>query len=220
MLEAGVVGAFVAGLLSGGHCAGMCGGIAGMLSGQHRPGRWRLVLCHHLGRIGSYALIGWVAGTCGEVALFADHILPVQQALWWLAQLMLFAVGLYLADVWRGLRHIEGVGSRVWRAVSPGLPKLLPTDTPRKALLAGAVWGWLPCGLVYSLVVSALASGSGPAGALTLAAFGLGTLPNVWLIGSAGRFLVWRRPAVRRTAGLVLMLWVLWAVAQHLQKTG
>jgi len=40
------------------------------------------------------------------------------------------------------------------------------------------------------------------------------------LIGSAGRFLVWRRPAVRRAAGLVLMLWVLWAVAQHVQMTG
>jgi hypothetical protein len=214
--DAGLTAALLAGLLGGGHCAGMCGGIAGMLAARG-GGRWQLLLCHHAGRIGSYAVIGGIAGTVGEVALFADRILPVQQALWWLAQGMLLAVGLYLADLWRGLRHIEALGGGVWKSLAGYLPGLLPADTSGKALLAGMVWGWLPCGLVYSLVVMALASGSGPQGALTLAVFGLGTLPNVWLIGSTARWRVWRRPELRRAAGLLLVCWVLWAIARHLR---
>ena len=93
----------------------------------------------------------------------------------------------------------------------------MPADTAGKALLAGAVWGWLPCGLVYSLVVTALASGSGPQGALTLLVFGLGTLPNVWLIGSTARWSVWRSPVVRRGAGLLLAAWAVFAILRHLQ---
>jgi sulfite exporter TauE/SafE len=213
--DAGLTAALLAGLLAGGHCAGMCGGIAGMLSARG-GGRWPLLLCHHIGRIGSYALIGGIAGTFGEVALFADRILPVQQVLWWLAQGMLFAVGLYLADLWRGLRHIEALGGGIWKSLAGYLPQLLPADTPAKALLAGAVWGWLPCGLVYSLVVTALARGSATRGALTLALFGLGTLPNVWLIGSAARWGVWRRAALRRAAGLLLVAWILYGVARQL----
>jgi len=214
--DAGLTAALLAGLLGGGHCAGMCGGIAGMLVARGGSA-WRLALCHHLGRIGSYALIGGIAGTVGEVALFADHILPVQQTLWWLAQGMLLAVGLYLAGLWQGVRHIEALGGGAWRALATHLPRLLPTDTAGKALLAGAIWGWLPCGLVYSLVVTALASGSGPQGALTLAVFGLGTLPNVWLIGSTARWSLWRHPAMRRGAGLLLSGWALFGVLRQLR---
>jgi len=214
--EAGLVAALLAGLLGGGHCAGMCGGIAGMLVARG-GGRWQLQACHHIGRIGSYAVIGGIAGTVGEVALFANDILPVQTALWWLAQAMLLAVGLYLAGLWQGLRHVEALGGGVWKSLSGYLPALLPADTPGKALLAGAVWGWLPCGLVYSLVVTALASGSGPQGALTLLVFGLGTLPNVWLIGSTARWSVWKRPVMRRVAGLLLAAWAGWAILRHLR---
>jgi sulfite exporter TauE/SafE len=214
--EAGLVAALLAGLLGGGHCAGMCGGIAGLLVARGGGRKW-LQACHHIGRVGSYALIGGIAGTLGEVALFADRILPVQQALWWLAQGMLLAVGLYLAGWWQGVRHIEALGGGVWKSLSAHLPALLPADTAGKALLAGAVWGWLPCGLVYSLVVTALASGSGPQGALTLLVFGLGTLPNVWLIGSTARWSVWRRPSVRRGAGLLLAGWAVFAILRHLQ---
>jgi sulfite exporter TauE/SafE len=109
------------------------------------------------------------------------------------------------------------LGGGIWRSLSGYLPRLLPTDTTGKALLAGAIWGWLPCGLVYSLVVTALASGSGAQGALTLAVFGLGTLPNVWLIGSTARWSVWRHPAMRRVAGLLLAAWALFGVARHQQ---
>lgn len=215
VLESGLLAALLAGLLGGGHCAGMCGGIAGMLVARG-GGRWQLQACHHVGRIGSYAVIGGIAGTVGEVALFADRILPVQQVLWWLAQAMLLAVGLYLAGLWQGVRHIEALGGGVWRSLSAHLPALLPADTPGKALLAGAVWGWLPCGLVYTLVVTALASGSGPQGALILLVFGLGTLPNVWLIGSTARWRIWRRPGMRRAAGLLLVAWALLAISRRL----
>jgi sulfite exporter TauE/SafE len=215
VVESGLLAALLAGMLGGGHCAGMCGGIAGMLVARG-GGRWQLQACHHIGRIGSYALIGGIAGTVGEVALFADRILPVQRVLWWLAQAMLLTVGLYLAGLWQGVRHIEALGGGIWRSLSAHLPALLPADTPSKALLAGAVWGWLPCGLVYTLVVTALASGSGPQGALTLLVFGLGTLPNVWLIGSAARWRVWRRPGIRRAAGLLLAAWALLAIVRRL----
>ncbi len=182
-----------------------------MLAGGAR--QRRLLLLMQAGRVGSYVLFGFVAGTLGGLAVFAEHLLPVQQALWWLAHGMLLAVGLYLSDYWRGLRHIEVAGAAVWRPASRLLPRLLPADTAGKALLAGSLWGWLPCGLVYSLLIAALAAGSGPQGALVMFAFGLGTLPNVLLIGFAGALPFWRQPRWRRLAGVLLITWVLFAIA-------
>ena len=119
---------------------------------------------------------------------------------------MLIALGLYLAGIWGMVRRIERVGSMLWQRIQPLAQGLLPVTTPARALLLGALWGWLPCGLVYSVLVSALASGNAQSGALIMLAFGLGTLPNLLALG-----LFWENirrwtqsPQVRMIAGLLV----------------
>jgi hypothetical protein len=119
---------------------------------------------------------------------------------------MLVALGLYLAGVWGAVRQLEKMGGGLWRHLQPYTTRLLPVNTVFRALGLGALWGWLPCGLVYSVLLSALASGSAAKGALIMLAFGLGTLPNLVAIG-----LFWdtikswvQSPRVRLAAGLLV----------------
>ncbi|NHR06007.1 sulfite exporter TauE/SafE family protein [Chromobacterium haemolyticum] len=199
---------FLAGLLGGGHCMGMCGGIVAALTLNLPPetGRWRIMLAYNLGRIGSYALIGALLGGLAATSLALLNIRGLQLALALLANLMLVAMGLYLAGLSGAVNLIERLGVPIWRRLQPLLGRLLPVRSPQSALLAGMVWGWLPCGLVYSASLSALATGSASGGALAMLAFGLGTLPNLLLMGAfADSLRRWmqQRP-VRLTAGLVV----------------
>lgn len=173
---------FLVGLLGGTHCAGMCGGIVSALSLQATQGRSGLPihLAYNLGRIASYTVAGALAGAIGYA--FGD-LLPVQRGLYLFASLMLLALGLYLLGATATLAVIERGGQRLWARVQPLTRRFLPVRGPAQALPLGALWGWLPCGLVYSALTTALASGSAARGALAMLAFGLGTLPNLLLAG-------------------------------------
>lgn len=164
------------------------------------------VLAYNGGRIGSYAVAGALAGgMAGGVRALAD-LSALQTAGYWLANLMLVALGLWLMDAWRGLARIEAVGAHLWRRIQPYTARLLPVDTPSKMLVAGALWGWLPCGMVYSMLMTATLTGAPGSGATVMAVFGLGTLPMLLALGLAGqRVRVWlQRPAVRKAGGLVV----------------
>jgi hypothetical protein len=120
---------------------------------------------------------------------------------------MLILLGLYLAGLWGAVRRLEQMGAGLWKHLQPFTAKLLPVNTVPRALGLGALWGWLPCGLVYSVLITALASGSATQGALIMAAFGLGTLPNLLAIG-----LFWesikgwvQSPHVRLAAGAMVV---------------
>jgi len=190
---------FLAGLLGGGHCAAMCGGIAGALSGQARAGL-ALQLAYNAGRIGSYAAAGAVAGAVGALA-FVHDIVPLQVALYVAANVVLVALGLYLGGWSRLLARFEGPAQLLWRRIAPLAARLLPADTLPRALAVGALWGWLPCGLTQAGLAMALLAGGPAEGAAMMAAFGLGTLPNLlaaglfyrrlqpWLRGRVGRWL-------------------------------
>lgn len=179
---------FLTGLLGGVHCAGMCGGIVAALSGQAGPERWPLHLSYSLGRIASYGLAGALAGAVGSLGLLLDGVLPVQIALYVLANLMLVLLGLYLAGVSGVAAGLERVGVRLWKLIQPLTRGLLPADTLPRALALGVLWGWLPCGLVYGILLTAVLAGDPLNGAAIMLAFGLGTLPNVLFAG-----LAWRR---------------------------
>ena len=132
---------------------------------------------------------------------------PVQHLLFALSSLMLVALGLYLAGVWGAVRQLEQMGGGLWKRLQPYTRRVLPVNTLPRAMGLGALWGWLPCGLVYSVLLTALASGSAVQGALIMLAFGLGTLPNLLAIG-----LFWENvkswvqsPRVRLAAGLTVM---------------
>jgi hypothetical protein len=184
-VEAQFAAAFVIGLLGGVHCVGMCGGIVGALTVQapRRRHAWDLHLSYSAGRIASYAAAGGFMGMIGGAGLMFNQVLPVQMLLYVLANLVLISLGLYLAGLGNQLTRLEALGARLWRRVQPYSAKVLPADTAGKAFILGTLWGWLPCGLVYSLLATALLSGGAGSGAAVMLAFGLGTLPNLLLAG-------------------------------------
>jgi hypothetical protein len=184
-VEAQFAAAFLIGLLGGVHCVGMCGGIVGALAVQ-TPGRgraWSLHLTYSAGRIASYAVAGAIMGMIGSMSLFFDQVLPVQLLLYVFANLVLVSLGLYLAGFGSLMLRLETLGGSLWRRIQPYSARVLPADTPVKAFALGTLWGWLPCGLVYSLLATALLSGGAGNGSMVMLAFGLGTLPNLLLAG-------------------------------------
>lgn len=194
---------FVTGLLGGVHCAGMCGGIVAALSGQAGGKRWLLHMGYNVGRVLSYAAAGALAGAAGGIGMLFDGVLPVQMALYVLANLMLIGLGLYLAGISRVVAGLERLGMALWTRLQPLVRRLLPADTLPRAIGLGMLWGWLPCGLVYAILGTALLTGDAVDGAAVMAAFGLGTMPNLLLAGLALRKLngVTRARPVRLTAG-------------------
>ena len=220
MLELSLASAFLVGLLGGGHCAGMCGGIVGAVSLSLPGSRPRIgfLLAYNLGRIASYGAAGLLAGAIGASSFFLDHVLPVERVLYALASVMLILLGLYLAGIWRGVVVLETVGGKLWRHVQPWSKRFLPVRTLPQALALGSIWGWLPCGLVYSVVVAALATGSPWRGATLMLAFGLGTLPALLAMGMAAVRMraVLQHVWVRRLSGLAVIgfgLLGLWRLA-------
>ncbi|CAG4883557.1 conserved membrane protein of unknown function [Georgfuchsia toluolica] len=185
MSNSGFLAIFFIGLLSGTHCVGMCGGIVSALSMQmpQRKPTLPLHLTYNAGRLTSYALAGAVMGELGSLSLLLNHALPVQMVLYVAANLMLLAMGLYLLGVTGAAAFVEKAGKWLWPRIQPLSSHFLPVSSVKQAFPLGMLWGWLPCGLVYGVLSMALFTGSAWRGALTLLAFGLGTLPNLLLAG-------------------------------------
>jgi hypothetical protein len=205
----GFLAIFLVGLLGVGHCAGMCGGIVGALAAQDAGGRptWPLHLGYNLGRILSYSLAGALVGAVGGLGLAFGPVASLQLTFYVLANLMLVALGFYLMGFTRSLAFVERLGQSLWRRIQPLARRFLPARSFRQALSLGMLWGWLPCGLVYSVLATALVAGSATKGALAMFVFGLGTLPNLLLAGIL--FSRFRRfaqaPAVRIGSGLLVL---------------
>lgn len=215
---------FLVGLVGGVHCVGMCGGIVGAFAvatprrsipirvsdAEARPTALLdaapRVLLFNLGRIGSYMVAGALAALLGSVPLMIN-LVAAQTVMYWLANLMLVALGLSLMNVWHGMARIESLGQWVWRRVQPWLRTLLPVQRNTQAFALGGLWGWVPCGMVYSVLMTALLGGSVLRGALIMLAFGLGTLPLLFSMGMAGRSIrPWLQDIkVRRLAGLLVL---------------
>jgi sulfite exporter TauE/SafE len=209
VLELSLTAAFLVGLLGGGHCAGMCGGIVGAVTVTlpgSRP-QWPFLLAYNFGRIATYVLAGLLAGAIGASSFFLDHLLPIEKILYALANVMLILLGLYLAGIWRVLTRLERVGGLLWQRLQPYSRKLLPVRTVPQAVLLGTLWGWLPCGLVYSLLVAAVATAKPAEGGLLMLAFGMGTLPALLTMGMAAvQVKAWLQHLwVRRISGMMVL---------------
>lgn len=209
-----LVSALILGLLGGGHCLGMCGGLMGALTlaipAEQRARRFRLLLAYNLGRVLSYASAGVLIGLAG----WAMTNSPAAMLLRVIAALLLIAMGLYLAGWWSGLTRVEGLGSHLWRHLQPIASRLMPVTTLPRALLLGAIWGWLPCGLVYSTLLWAASQGSALDSGLLMLAFGLGTWPVLLATGMAAERLttLLRKRGVRIAGGLLVILFGLWTL--------
>jgi hypothetical protein len=190
LLLSTLLAALVAGFAGSTHCLAMCGGIVGALglssrAAAERSGRTLAYpLAYNLGRVASYtlagALVGGIGAGMGELAGMARVRLALQLA----AGLLLLLVGLRLLGGRRGFAWMDALGARLWRHLAPLLRYFMPVSTLPRAFGAGMLWGWLPCGMAYSLLGVAWLSADPVHGAAVMAAFGLGTLPA--LLAAAG----------------------------------
>ncbi|NGN96728.1 sulfite exporter TauE/SafE family protein [Grimontia sp. S25] len=206
-----LIAAFTVGLLGAGHCLGMCGGVAAAVS-MGTPQNQRkspFLLFYNGGRLLSYGLIGAIAG--GLVAGVVGVTQITQQLLWLrlAAAIMMILLALYIGRFWNGLAYVEKVGQVLWKRLSPLSSKLLPLRSPFAALPFGMLWGWLPCGLVYSALSWAAVAGNALDGLLIMLAFGLGTLPAMILVGSAAEATknLLNNLIFRRISSLILLMY-------------
>ncbi len=205
---------FLLGFFGGGHCVGMCGGLSSAFALQLPPGlnRAGLIVLLNLGRISSYVFIGLLVGAIGQIGISLDQTRWLQNGLYLSANLLLLLLGLYLAGISSLATRIESIGRPIWKRLNPLLNRLLPIQSVPACFGVGMLWGWLPCGLVYSASLYALGSGNALEGGLYMLAFALGTLPNLLAMGlfaaQLKNFL--QRKTVRLAAGLLVAAWALW----------
>jgi sulfite exporter TauE/SafE len=204
--------AFVVGLLGSGHCVVMCGGVAAALEmavAQGNRSRTTTRVAYQVGRLLGYAIAGAMAGGFGAIVL---NLLSTEVALSSaraLQAVMLILLGSYLSGLWRTpLASVERWGGGAWRLMAPLRARLLPVHGVDGAVRMGLLWGFLPCGLVYSALALSLGSGGAVAGALMMLAFGAGTLPAVVLLGALANRMTASaaNPLLRRFAGVVMIL--------------
>ncbi|BCX81736.1 hypothetical protein MIT9_P1314 [Methylomarinovum caldicuralii] len=229
--------AFLMGLFSSLHCLGMCGSIIGTLtlslSGRIRERKRRItpfVLSYNLGRITSYATAGLIAGSLHYVLDLPLGNGRGYRILQLAAAGVMTGAGLYIAGWFPRFAYLERIGGRLWRRIEPYGRRILPVTNLSQAFLFGMIWGWLPCGLVYTALALAATAGSPTRGALTMIAFGAGTLPAVMgvgiMTGWMARLAQMRR--FRHFAGIVMILLALLAafpelnpwVMQQIKKNG
>lgn len=206
--------AFSIGLLSVIHCLGMCSGIVGALSfslpADVQQSRQRLlpfILSYNLGRIFSYTVAGLLLGSLStEIFQFMSPQYG-HRLLQWVSAIVLLFIGLHVSGWFKRLNIIETLGQPLWRKLEPIGRKMLPVKSLPQAFVFGLVWGWLPCGLVYSALVWAAAAGNAAESSILMLLFGLGTLPTVFTAGILTNWLrhLTQMPNFRRMAGILLI---------------
>ena len=218
--------ALLAGLAGGVHCAAMCGPLIAACAGSRGTGGWRSTLVYNAGRIASYTVAGALAGALGSATLALRGGLSAQTVTAALAGTAMIVLALNLAGYTPLTRRLESAGAIVWRRLQPLSKHFLPADTMPRAFALGALWGWLPCGMVYAVLVTGVATAEPREGALVMFAFGLGTLPNLLAIAFAARRVkhALRLKAVRLFAAAVTagfgMLGLSFAIHAHPYTVG
>jgi len=175
-MSAELLAAVAIGFAGAGHCIGMCGGISAALTLGVKHDDSRAItfsLAFNLGRLLSYTFIGALVGSLAAVIGLNSYL---QESLF-LAGFMLILMGLSIAQIWQGVRRIEVIGKGIWQYIQPLTKRLMPIKNLTQALALGMLWGWLPCGLIYSSLIWASSAGSWQESAMLMLAFGVGTLP-------------------------------------------
>ena len=222
-----LVAAFLAGLLGSGHCFGMCGGIAGSLGALSGSGSGRKALVlpalqFNLGRMVGYAILGGIAagiiGAAGEIMAFKAY----GKWLRVLTAVMVMFIGIRFLVDWRGLDIIEKGGAGIWNKIAPLARKASQRHDWIGRTGLGVLWGFLPCGLVYTVLMTAASTGTAAAGALTRFAFGAGTAPAMLGLTVAAPALstFLSDKLVRRIVGFSLIVLAVWMLIPLLSGGG
>lgn len=194
MAWSALISAWLAGLMGGVHCVAMCGGFVAALAARDRVEtvKRRQVngilwgqMPYHLGRIAGYALMGTAFGAAGGMALGATSLLPLQRALYVLANVFLLVLAVAIAVRASGGGWLQRVGLAVFGRLLPLVKWLQASGTVPARMAFGLIWGLVPCGLTYSVLPLALFAGGAVEGAGIMLAFGLGTLPSLLFVGWA-----------------------------------
>jgi len=203
--------AFLAGLLGSGHCFGMCGGIAAGLGAMSRGRAIVPALQFNFARLGSYALLGLVSAT---VLGGVSDLAPIGRGLRLLTAAMIAMIGLRFLFNFRGLEIIERGGAGLWKKVMPIALRAGQRQDWVGRIVLGACWGLLPCGLVYTVLLTAASTGNTAGGAMAMLAFGVGTLPAMFgLTVAAPALAVFLEDrTVRRVIGFALIVLALWTI--------
>ena len=172
--------------------------------------RWAILFTYNLGRIGSYGLMGLLAGFFAQqfAAIGGGEILRI------IAGLLLIAMGFYLANWWRGLTYLEKLGRYLWAYLQPLGKGLMPVNNLPKALGLGIIWGWLPCGLVYSALALAMTQPAPALASGAMLAFGIGTLPSVLAAGVVAQQLakILQKREIRFGLALLVIIYGVWTI--------
>jgi sulfite exporter TauE/SafE len=207
------------------HCLGMCGGIAAAagsraLGGTPAGAVFRGVN-FNIGRLAGYAVLGALVGALAGAVVGQFPARPLVVALRILAALLMLVMGLSLLTG-RDLLSLERFGGRLWGAIRPLASRALALPGALRSGLLGILWGFLPCGLVYSALALAAVSGSAASGGLTMLAFGAGTLPSMLTVTLAGTALTRRFAGIRtRTvAGILMIIFAAWTALGPLAPHG
>ncbi|GAC14770.1 integral membrane protein [Aliiglaciecola lipolytica E3] len=198
--------AILIGLAGSVHCAGMCGGIVTSFTFAlpKSQSQWPYLLAYNFGRIVSYTIAGAFAGLLGQIITTKSFINP--QALVLFGGIFMLLLGLYVGQWSNWLLKIEKMGGFFWRKISPFSKRFIPFKHPIYAVPYGIIWGWLPCGLVYSSLTWSVSTGNSLQGAVTMFCFGLGTLPIMLAMGaSAAQIRNWlTQPLVKKLVAALL----------------
>lgn len=215
-----VTAAFVTGLLGSAHCFGMCAGISGLFAvnveARSMQRQFPRAIVYNGGRILSYAVLGVIVALVGKTAVGAipDLAAPVRLV----SGLLIILVGLQVAFGWRILAPLESAGARIWARIAPAARGLVPVQTMPQALGLGLIWGWLPCGLVYSVLLIAATTAEPLAGALVMIAFGFGTMPAMVATGVSASKLAGFMSGKRLGAGLLIVVLGIATIAMPVMK--
>ena len=212
--------AFVTGLLGSAHCFGMCGGISGLFAVNIGVASLRSqvpkAIAYNVGRVLTYAILGAAVAVLGKtmVGSIPKLAAPVRFA----SGILIILVGLQLAFDWRLLAPLESAGAKLWSRIAPAAKGLVPVETVTQALGLGLIWGWLPCGLVYSVLLLAATTAEPASGALVMVAFGLGTMPAMLATGMSASKLAQFMSGKRLGAGLLIIVLGLATIAMPVMK--
>lgn len=212
--------AFVTGLLGSAHCFGMCAGISGLFAVNANVASLRTqipkAIAYNAGRVLSYAFLGAAVAVLGKTVVsgIPEFAAPIR----FVSGALIILVGSQLAFGWRILAPLESAGAKIWNRIAPAAKGLVPVETTTQALGLGLIWGWLPCGLVYSVLLLAATTAEPTSGGLVMIAFGLGTTPAMIATGISASKLAQFMSGKQLGAGLLIIVLGLATIAMPVMK--